>query len=228
MSSTSAPPSPTQLLFARAVILTMELWPAMRMAIGEQWGGIESVDKRDFLISHLCDEYSTEEAASAAAAAAAAAPSSAQGSTSSSSSERRAPATPDVDDLAETLEGYFCDEFETRLDDGSSDWIAGRIVSLHKMIYAAFPAVSDAAREEVEKLQEAASKLRGSKVNSTRQRREADDESGSGSSSEGDSGDEDDDDAMDVDQQPREPRQSKPEPVVDEDGFTTVVKSRRR
>ncbi|PWN93598.1 hypothetical protein FA10DRAFT_298970, partial [Acaromyces ingoldii] len=226
MSSTPAPPSPTQLLFARAVILTMELWPAMRMAIGEQWGGIESVDKRDFLISHLCDEYSTEEPASASAAAAA--PSSAQASTSSSSSERRAPATPDVDDLAETLEGYFCDEFETRLDDGSSDWIAGRIVSLHKMVYAVFPAVSDAAREEVEKLQEAASKLRGSKVNSTRQRREADDESGSGSSSEGDSGDEDDDDAMDVDQQPREQRQNKPEPVVDEDGFTTVVKSRRR
>ena len=226
-TSVDAAPTRTQLLFARAVILTMELWPAMRLAVSEQWGGTDSADKKQFLISHICDTYSEE-------------PSSAsiqQQISNNQSSSIQAPKVPDVDDLAETLEMYFEDEYESKIEDGSADWIAGRIVHLHKCIYTTFPPTQQSlqyADEEVNKLYEATVRLKGQKVDIQRTQQEnGEEEDGSG-----DSSDEEHDhtqhDAMDVDgegstqsqsqQQPRE----RPQPIVDEDGFTTVVKGRRR
>ncbi|PWN46888.1 hypothetical protein IE53DRAFT_390965, partial [Violaceomyces palustris] len=101
-------PTEQQLLFARAVILTFELWPAMRLAVAEEWGGPDSKDKRDYIISYICDEFSDIQNLK----------------------------YPDLDDLAEVLEDYVIEEFECRLDDGSSDWVAGRLVGIHKVIFA--------------------------------------------------------------------------------------------
>lgn len=221
MSSSAAgvqEPTQTQLLFARAVVLTMELWPAMRLAVSEQWGGQESAEKREFLISHICDTYSNEHAAQTTSSV---------GSTSSA--HVQPPATPDIDDLAETLEMYFADEYESRIEDGSADWVAGRIVQLHKTVYSTFPPTSDSlanAQTEVDKLYQAAVQLRGQKVSVQRSSEadlQADSESGD---SEGD-----EDEAMQLDeaeQSEQSRRQERQEPVVDEDGFTTVVKGRRR
>jgi pre-rRNA-processing protein TSR2 len=218
-TSESTGPSPTQLLFARAVIYTFDLWPALRLAITEQWGGSESKAKADFLISYLCDQYS-EEATSTSINGPASSSTPTQGATI-------APTTPDVDDLADILEGYFSDEFESRLEDDSTDWVASRLVQLHKIIYSTFPPTPDSlatATAEIDKLEEAAIALRGRKVTAERTLDEENDsQSGSGSESEGD-----EDDAMEVDAAPPPARTSKPEPIVDEDGFTTVVKAKRR
>lgn len=216
-TTTTTAPSATQLLFARAVIYTFDLWPALRLAVSEQWGGVESKAKADFLISYLCDEYSEESSTPAPGQA-----------TATATTAVCAPTTPDPDDLAEILEGYFADEFESRLEDESADWAAARLVQLHKLIYAAFPPTQESllnAGAELDKLEQATVALRGKKVTAQRTARE--DEIASGSESESDSQDEQGapDDAMEVD--PPAPR-SKPEPVVDEDGFTTVVKGSKR
>ena len=218
-ATTTTAPSATQLLFARAVIYTFDLWPALRLAVSEQWGGVESKAKADFLISYLCDEYSEESSTPAPAPGQA---------TATVTTAVCAPSTPDPDDLAEILEGYFADEFESRLEDESADWAAARLVQLHKLIYAAFPPTQESllnAGAELDKLEQAVIALRGKKVTAQRTTRE--DEIASGSESESDSQDEQGghEDAMEVDAPA--PR-SKPEPVVDEDGFTTVVKGSKR
>jgi pre-rRNA-processing protein TSR2 len=213
MSSTESGPSPTQLLFARAVIYTFDLWPALRLAITEQWGGTESKAKADFLISHLCDQYSEEVAKSSAS--------------TSASTTIATPPTPDVDDLAEILEGYYADEFESRLEDDSTDWVAGRLVQLHKVIYATFPPTAESlanATAEIDKLEQAAVALRGRKVTAQRTNESDDDITGSE-----EEGEDEDGDAMDVDEATASPVSTKKaEPIIDEDGFTTVVKAKRR
>lgn len=210
-------PTPQQLLFARAVILTFQLWPAMRLAVSEEWGGPDSAEKRDFLISHICNEHG----------------------------QAGASFEPDLDDLAEVLEGYIVDEFECRLEDGSPDWVAGRIVGLHRAVFGPDQAKAESA---VHELQIAADQLRGQKANVER-----------GPEQQEDSHSEEDDESMDEDEadmtaarhlthsqggvtsadilgasvgreqsQRRQDEQAARQPIVDDDGFEMVVSRRRK
>ncbi|CBQ68492.1 conserved hypothetical protein [Sporisorium reilianum SRZ2] len=204
-------PTPQQLLFAKSIMLTFELWPAMRLAVAEEWGGSDSADKRDFLLSHLCDQYGNPGPAF----------------------------EPDLDDLADILEHYMIDEYEARLEDGSPDWVAGRIVGLHRVIFA--PG-DDFARAQaaVAELEKAFQELKGKKATFEQGANED-------GEVEGHSEDEDMRDARHMAQQhggiteadrqgaragleqdqaraQRQPQQ----PIVDEDGFETVVSRRRR
>ncbi|EPQ31350.1 uncharacterized protein PFL1_00685 [Pseudozyma flocculosa PF-1] len=220
-SAAEPAPTPQQLLFARAVILTFELWPAMRLAVSEEWGGPDSLDKRDYLISYLCDEHGDAGAAN----------------------------QPDIDDLAETLESYIADEFECRLDDGSPDWVAGRIVGLHKAIFTDNPDEANKGQEAVAQLETAFQELKGKKTNASagQDQSEVHDHHGHGDS--------DDDDEMDEDDQQRvqaaqrmvqshggvmeadrlgaeagneqRARRERQEPIIDEDGFETVTRKRK-
>ncbi|CAO1616233.1 unnamed protein product [Sympodiomycopsis kandeliae] len=222
-TATELPPSFQQLLFARGVILTFQLWPSMRAAISQEWGGPDSQDKCDFIISYICDTY---------------------GGPSGSSSLGRyespyfenapqIPETPDQDDLAEVLEGYLADEFDARIEDDSCDFIASRIASIHKGIFIS-PAdesqqaaedVKNKAQEVIRPLQEAADKQKSSK-NKEQDRYQS--QPGFESDSDDDGGDDEEDDDMDVDQpstSSRPPKQ-KQEPIVDDDGFTTVQRKR--
>lgn len=204
-------PTPQQLLFAKSIMLTFELWPAMRLAVSEEWGGPDSADKRDFLLSHLCDEYGNPGPAF----------------------------EPDLDDLADVLEHYMVDEYEARLEDGSPDWVAGRIVGLHRVIFA--PG-DDFARAQaaVAELEKAYEELKGKKATF---------EQGANQDGEVDSHSEDEDmrDARTMArqhggiteadrqgarvglEQDRARVESEPQqPIIDEDGFETVVSRRRR
>ncbi|PWY97687.1 hypothetical protein BCV70DRAFT_202632 [Testicularia cyperi] len=213
-------PTPQQLLFAKAVILTFELWPAMRLAVSEEWGGPDSADKRDFLISHLCDEYG-----------------------------QAGPAfEPDLDDLADVLEGYIVDEFECRLEDGSPDWVAGRIVGLHRTIFDSTDLAK--AQEVVQELDKAAQELRGKNSNVSRGPEQDNNVDGE---MEHDDAHHDPAEAaarhmanqhggitsadnlgaqIGLEQQERRQQPEQPpvrqEPIIDEDGFETVVGRRRR
>ncbi|KAI3485597.1 hypothetical protein L1887_51065 [Cichorium endivia] len=214
-AATDEQPSPQQLLFAKSIMLTFELWPAMRLAVSEEWGGSDSADKRDFLLSHLCDQY---------------------GNTGSAFE-------PDLDDLADILEGYMIDEYEARLEDGSPDWVAGRIVGLHRVIFSPDNDIAR-AQQAVAELEKAFQELKGKKSNF---------EHGADQDAEVDSHDghdHDEDQQMRdaqrmarsqggimeadragaqaaLDQQARAPREPQ-QPIVDEDGFETVVSRRRR
>lgn len=204
-------PTPQQLLFAKSIMLTFELWPAMRLAVSEQWGGPDSADKRDFLLSHLCDQYGNPGSAF----------------------------EPDLDDLADILEGYMIDEYEARLEDGSPDWVAGRIVGLHRVIFAPEEDTTK-AQAAVAELEKAYEELKGKKAMFEQ-----------GKNEDGEVEGEDEDEEMrdarsmaqshggvtEADRQgarvgleqdqaraAREPQG----PIVDEDGFETVVSRRRR
>lgn len=49
--------SPQLLLFARGVWSLFHLWPALRLAVAEGWGGDESQAKRVWFISTVVDEF---------------------------------------------------------------------------------------------------------------------------------------------------------------------------
>lgn len=229
------PPSTQQILFARSVILTFQLWPSMRAAISQEWGGADSQDKCDFIISHICDTYGGPPGSTSLGRHESTfdykSPSSAQ------ITPPPAPETPDQDDLAETLEGYLADEFDARIEDESCDYIASRIAALHKKIFAqpdsdtleAAQRVREQAEAEIRPMQEQADKQKASG------RRETDrytSQPGFESDSDDDDDGSDSDgerrpnggDAMDVDR-PAQPK-PKQEPIVDDEGFTTVQRKR--
>lgn len=100
-------PTPAQLQFARGVYIVLALWPALRQAVTEQWGGPESDEKRTFLLSHLCDEYG----------------------------DRGAATKPDMDDVADLLEAYMADEFDCQLEDDSAILVAQHVCLLHAGVF---------------------------------------------------------------------------------------------
>lgn len=100
-------PTKEQIQFARSVYILLELWPALRQAVQEQWGGEYSEEKREFLLSHLCDEYGNGGART----------------------------RPDLDDLTELIESYVMEEFDCELEDNSAVLIAGHICLVHTGIF---------------------------------------------------------------------------------------------
>ncbi|KAN0140101.1 Pre-rRNA-processing protein TSR2 domain containing protein [Lactarius tabidus] len=54
------PPNPSLVLFARGVIARLELWPALRIAVEQGWGGPDSRAKRRWLASELVDAFDPE------------------------------------------------------------------------------------------------------------------------------------------------------------------------
>ncbi|WFD30256.1 rRNA accumulation- protein [Malassezia sp. CBS 17886] len=100
-------PGKEQLQFARAAHIVLELWPVLRRALQEEWGGPESMEKRDFLLSFLCDEYG----------------------------DGGAKTLPDADDVEEIVANYMGDEFGCQLEDESARWVASHICLAHKNIF---------------------------------------------------------------------------------------------
>jgi pre-rRNA-processing protein TSR2 len=180
------PPNPSLVLFARGVIARLELWPALRIAVEQGWGGPDSRAKRRWLASELVDAFDPE--------------------------------PQDAEYVALMLAQVLEDEFGASIEDGSVEAVAADVVGL-------WGAGEDTVREWERK----AEATKGKKVDV----REVVDEDGDKEDEEGweDEGDEDGDE----DEAPQllgaagDPQQtpSKPEPVVDEDGFTLVQKGRR-
>lgn len=53
----AAAPSPQILLFARAVLAILDIWPALTIAVKEEWGGVESKEKKTWMASTVIDEF---------------------------------------------------------------------------------------------------------------------------------------------------------------------------
>lgn len=96
----SVPPSDASVSFARGVIARLAVWPALRIAVQENWGGPEAAQKRTWLASVIVDAF-----------------------------EEQVP-TPDVFYIEDTLLQVMSDEFETVLDDGSAEGVAKDIVRI--------------------------------------------------------------------------------------------------
>ncbi|KII96133.1 hypothetical protein PLICRDRAFT_239024 [Plicaturopsis crispa FD-325 SS-3] len=193
-----APPPPHQVLFARGVIARLAIWPALRLAVSNSWGGPPSVSvsKRTWLASELVDAFTSNQVGE-------------QGSEEE-----------DVEWVAEMLAQVMEDEFDCTLGDGSEEAVARDIVKL-------WPEVARGGTEAEEKVlrwERDAEGARGTAVVAHEQAPEGsdwEDDSDSGSD-DGEGGGE----VPRLLDHSREDRERQ-EPVVDEDGFTLVQPRKR-
>lgn len=98
----TAAPDPLLVLFARGVIARLILWPALRLAIEQSWGGPESSQKRTWMASVIVDAFDPSQKNQ----------------------------TPDVDYVEETLMQIMEDEFDAAMEDGSPEKVAKDVVYL--------------------------------------------------------------------------------------------------
>ncbi|KZT13221.1 uncharacterized protein LAESUDRAFT_35627 [Laetiporus sulphureus 93-53] len=192
--STTAPsaPSPKSVLFARGVLARLAIWPALRIAVEQSWGGPESAEKRTWLASVLVDAFEQEDPA------------------------------PDVDYVELTLLQVMEDEFDTTLEDGSTQSVANDVVQMWEAICAG-------RQDAVTRIEDQAEKLKGKRMQAKEVIADEDDledESSSGEEGDGDVHEEkpDGEAPMLIDRQSNRRHE---EPQVDEDGFT-VVKGKGR
>lgn len=184
MSTPNTAPLPTSVQFARGVIARLALWPALRIAVEQGWGGPESSEKRTWIASVIVDAFEEQDP------------------------------TPDIDYIESTLLQIMEDEYETVLEDGSAEAVAKDVVKLWQEIQAG-------SSRFVVQLEEQAEQMKGKKV-------QAEEVAGDNSDWEDESGDEDGEDEEDAPTLVAPETKSKPEPEVDEDGFTVVKGKKHR
>jgi pre-rRNA-processing protein TSR2 len=100
ISEPSPTPSPTFVLFARGIIARLAIWPALRLAVDQNWGGPHGAEKRRWLASIIVDAFEQE------------------------------PQDLDVWYVEEMLAQVMADEFEVELEDGSVEGVAKDMVRL--------------------------------------------------------------------------------------------------
>jgi pre-rRNA-processing protein TSR2 len=98
-------PSLMSLSFARGVIARLALWPALRIAVQNGWGGPDSSRKRTWMASVVVDTFE----------------------------EKSTP--PDAEYIEELLLQIMGDEFETVIEDGSVESVAKDVTKLWKDIH---------------------------------------------------------------------------------------------
>ena len=104
MSNPSLPPS-LSLSFAKGVIARLELWPALRIAVQNGWGGPDSTQKRTWIASVIVDTFEQQ------------------------------PAPPNAEYIEEMLLQIMDDEFETVIEDHSVESVANDITNLWRDIH---------------------------------------------------------------------------------------------
>lgn len=206
--------SPTISLFAQGLLAIFDLWPALTIAVREEWGGPESGDKRTWMASTIIDEFESR---------ASYLPSPQDGDATSQTVDPATANDPplDYDDLADLINQMMTDEFEANIEDGSVDAVAGDIVRLWRDILQ--PRAGLAPNTVVDALVKRAGEVKGTGVQATKGDGPQVVDGDGDSDSEWD--DEDEDEEMDVDEAPQlvpAPERERQEPIVDDDGFTLV------
>ena len=197
-------PDPTLILFARGVIARLEVWPALRVAVEQGWGGPSSREKRRWLASEIVNAFDGDDDEE---------PPSADMNVSGRTHGKKKKSTPDAEDVALMLAQALEDEFDAAFEDGSVEVVAADVVAL-------WGAGEDVVREWERK----AEGVRGTKVDV----QEVVDDEDEWEDESGEDEDEDEDTVpqlMPADAQVQRP--AKPKPVIDDDGFTLVQKGRR-
>ena len=192
--------------FEQGVAYSLHLWPSLTLAVQNGWGGPDSSDKRDWFAGAVVDLF--PEFADTAP-------------DPSAKKAAKAPEEPDLEDVETVLLQVMVDEFEVNVDDESGNEVAGNIIRARKGCE-----VGDF--QEVEKLKERFMNRKGTKMEAMFKKVEDADQDTDWETD--DSGDDSDDGGADVEmenapQLVKAPKE-KPEPQVDEDGFTMVTKKR--
>ncbi|PTD04478.1 hypothetical protein HYE67_000832 [Fusarium culmorum] len=194
------PAAERQSEFEQAVAYALHLWPALTLSVQNNWGGPDSADKRDWFagaVVELFPEY-----------------------TDTPPKNGSGPEDPDLEEVETVLLQVMVDEFEVNVDDDSGTEVASNILR-------ARASCTLGTYDEVKTLRARWLNRKGTKVEGVFKRVEDDDQDTDWS----DEDDEDDDGGADVemDEAPAlvaAPKE-KPQPQVDEDGFTVVTKKKK-
>lgn len=197
---TPAPPAPnpTLILFARAVIARLELWPALRIAVAQNWGGPSSREKRRWLASSIVDAFDDD-----------------NDNKSSSSST-----TPDAEYVALMLAQVLEDEFDASFEDGSVEGVAADIVALWgagEEVVGQWERKAEGVRGKKVDVREV--------VGEEDADEDEDEDAWEDEESDDEEGGEEAPQLMPAAAEVQ--RLAKPKPITDEDGFTLVQKGRR-
>jgi len=200
-------PSPILILFARGLLARFELWPALRIAVHQNWGGPQSAQKQRWLAGVITDEFETSLPSPSA-------------SLTALDSYRPAPIhpshtlpEPDTEYIEAMLLQIMDDEFEVALEDGSAFDVARDVLRL-------WNDAKEGKEGYVKELEMQVERMKGKMP-----RYEV--EAGSGSDWEDGDGDEEDESGSDSEDYGKEvvPQlldHAKKVPDTDEDGFTIV------
>lgn len=201
------PASERQSNFEQGVACALHLWPALTLSVQNKWGGPDSDDKRDWfagaiveLFPEFTDALPKEGTKTAAATA----------------------EEPDLEDVETVLLQVMVDEFDVNVDDDSGYEVAGQIISARQQC-------AIGQYDQVNQLRERFANKTGGKVDTMFKKAEDADQDTEWESDDSEDDDESANGDVNMDEAPplvAVPKE-KPEPQVDEDGFTMVTKKKR-
>ncbi|KAM7183595.1 Pre-rRNA-processing protein TSR2 [Naviculisporaceae sp. PSN 640] len=207
-----ATPATCQSEFEQAVAYALHLWPALTLAVQNNWGGSDSSDKRDWFAGAIVDLFPDISKLSPAALALLQSQSSQQQQPQNDNNE------PDQIDVETVLLQVMLDEFEVAVDDDSGLLVAEQIMR------ARSECLKGKFDGEVAELRRRwSAKNPGEKLPFTLVEDKDNDSTDWDTDDDGE-GDEDEDmeDAPALVE-----RRERREPEVDEDGFTTVSRKKK-
>ncbi|KAL4067104.1 Pre-rRNA-processing protein TSR2-domain-containing protein [Scleroderma yunnanense] len=204
-------PSPIAILLARGVLARLALWPALRIAVYNSWGGPESAEKQRWLAGVLVDQFDGFLPASSAI--------------STGSTMLGTP--PDAFYIEEMLLQIMSDEFEVTLEDNSAFEAARDIVKLWNDVCAGKDALVKEWEGQAEKIKGKAPQVQEGPGSGSDWEDVDDGESGDDEESDGGvEGGEGTENAPQLLDHSRSRHREEPE--VDEEGFTTIRRKGRR
>ncbi|ROW01288.1 hypothetical protein VMCG_05835 [Cytospora schulzeri] len=210
MASSEAPSAETrQSRFEQGVALSLNLWPALTLAVQNNWGGPDSADKRDWLAGQVVEQF--PDLAKPTTTTTAAKPTAAQ-------TAEEDEGEPDVEYIETLILQVMLDEFEVNVDDDSAFDVATEIMRLRTQC-------TRGNFEDVDRLLARWQGKKGAKVEGLFKKGEDQDEDTDWDDTDGED-DGSDDDMDDAPPLVEAPKKEKAAPEVDDDGFTKVQRKR--
>lgn len=212
-------------LFARASLDLFDVWPALRLAISHGWGG-NGQEGKTALAEDIVDLFYTVATSGAG--------SSTQSASTSTSTQEGGVPVPAQDEVEQTLTYVIGNEFDVDLEDGSEVAVARDLIALWRECIQRVQqqqAIEQPGEEGplAKKFREGAERARAQdgqqRFAAQRQGGNgADDDEDETTSEENDDDGDDEDDEMEgvIDEPAPQLVESRPEPVVDDDGFELV------
>ncbi|KAK2599245.1 hypothetical protein N8I77_011015 [Diaporthe amygdali] len=214
-ATTEASSDVRQSRFEQGVALSLNLWPALTLAVQNNWGGADSADKRDWFAGQVVEQFPPFTATAANGTSQAQTQTQQQQQQQNGNQEE-----PDAEYLEELMLQVMLDEFEVNVDDDTAYDVAAEIVRLRGQC-------ARGSFDEVDRLLARWQARKGEKVHFKHgEDQDAETDWEDDDDEENGSEDEDMEDAPALVETAAAPKKDKAPPEVDEDGFTKVTRKR--
>lgn len=210
-----------QTQFEQGVAIALHLWPALSLAVQNNWGGPDSADKRDWFAGAIVDLFpDLNKVLAPQQSAEQQQQQTAQKKTTNNDDHEEATEEPDQLDIETVLLQVMLDEFEVNVDDDSAFEVAEQILRVRLgCLKGKF--------DEVDALRRRFEGKSGGKNVVFKKAEDQDDDTDWDTDDDEEDGDSDEEMGEAPALVPTQPKE-KVEPEVDEDGFTKVVGKKRR